>query len=264
MPLGPYHFFTIHDPKERLICVAPFSNRVLHHALMNLCEPIFESFQIADSYACRRGRGTQKAVFQAFYFARRFKYCLKLDMKKYFDSIPHKRLLALLERKFKDKRLLALFSRLIASYYVTEGRGLPIGNLTSQHFANFYLAFFDHYAREELKIQGYVRYMDDILIFFNTREEGARALEKGRIFLQDNLLLELKPPLLCKTARGVVFLGFLVSSSSIRFSQKKKRRIKKKLKLYDHKFRTGQWKEQDLAVCAASVLAPRLWLRPRP
>ena len=89
-------------------------------------------------------------------------------MKKYFDSIPHSKLAVLLAAKFKDKALLNLFDKLLASYCVTEGRGLPIGNLTSQYFANFYLVFVDHYAKEKMQVKGYVRYMDDVLLFADT------------------------------------------------------------------------------------------------
>ena len=92
-------------------------------------------------------------------------------MKKYFDSISHSKLTALLTAKFKDKALLNLFDRLLASYCVTEGRGLPIGNLTSQYFANFYLGVFDHYAKEKMQVKGYVRYMDDVLLFADTTQE---------------------------------------------------------------------------------------------
>lgn len=113
-------------------------------------------------------------------------------MKKYFDSISHSKLATLFAAKFKDKALLNLFDKLLASYCVTEGRGLPIGNLTSQYFANFYLGVFDHYAKERMKVKGYVRYMDDALLFADTMEEIKALLHTAKRFLEDELLLTLK------------------------------------------------------------------------
>ena len=169
--IGNYRFFKIYDPKERLICAAPFEERVLHHAIINITGLVFERLQIYDSYACRKGKGTNVALLRALYFTKQYPYFLKLDMKKYFDSIPHSKLAVLLAAKFKDKALLNLFDKLLASYCVTEGRGLPIGNLTSQYFANFYLGIFDHYAKEKMQVKGYVRYMDDVLLFADTTQE---------------------------------------------------------------------------------------------
>ncbi len=259
--LGHYRFFKIYDPKERTICAAPFRDRILHHAIMNVCEPVFESFQIDDSYACRKGKGTQRALYRAFDFSHRFPYCIKLDMKKYFDSIPHQNLLNLLERRFKDPELLALFSQIIFSYQVEEGRGLPIGNLTSQYFANYYLAFFDHYAKEVLRIKGFVRYMDDILIFSQTKEQYKKILALSLDFLQNNLFLQVKEEVVCCTAQGIPFLGFLVKPYSIRFLQRKRKRIKRKLAEYEYFFNSGFWSEEEFAIHAASVLAFNRWVR---
>ena len=155
--VGPYHQFTIFDPKERLITAPCFRDRVLHHALTLVCEPVFERFLIADTFACRRGKGREAAVERAKQFARRYPWFLKLDIRKYFNSIDHEILLGLLARKFKDRRLLDLFGRIIASYEVAPGRGVPIGSLTSQHFANFYLGWLDRFVKEGLRAGGYVQ-----------------------------------------------------------------------------------------------------------
>jgi hypothetical protein len=134
--LGESHQFTIFDPKQRLITAPCFRERVLHHAILNVCEPVFERWLIDDTFACRKGKGRLAALERARRFAARNGYFLKLDVRRYFESIAHDILVARLERLFKDDRLLALVRRIIASFAAAPGRGLPIGSLTSQHFAN--------------------------------------------------------------------------------------------------------------------------------
>ena len=155
--VGDYRTFTVHDPKERTICAAAFRERVLHHALMNVCEPVLERAAVFDSYACRRGRGQLAAVRRAESYARERGWFLKMDVRKYFDSVDQRVLLDLLGRKFKDAAVLGLFRQILASYQTAPGCGLPIGNLTSQHFANFYLAPLDRFIKEHLRCRAYVR-----------------------------------------------------------------------------------------------------------
>ena len=255
VPIGNYRFFKIYDPKERLICAAPFEERVLHHAIINITGQVFERLQIYDSYACRKGKGTNAALVRALYFTKQYPYFLKLDMKKYFDSISHNKLATLFAAKFKDKALLNLFDKLLASYCVTEGRGLPIGNLTSQYFANFYLGFFDHYAKEKMQVKGYVRYMDDVLLFANTMQEIRDILHTAKHFLEGELLLTLKEETIGKTASGVPFLGFLLKPQGIYLAQKKKKRLKKRIKEYRYKHECGAWNEEEYALHITPVLA---------
>ena len=170
-------------------------------------------------------------------------------MKKYFDSISHSKLTALLAAKFKDKALLNLFDRLLASYCVTEGRGLPIGNLTSQYFANFYLGFFDHYAKEPLKIKGYV------LLVADTMQEIKDILHTAKRFLEEELLLTLKEETIGKTASGVPFLGFLLKPQGIYLSQKKKKRLKNRIKQYRYKLESGEWDEAEYALHITPIFA---------
>lgn len=141
--LGRFQQFVIRDPKERVITAPCFEERVLHHAVMNVCEPDFERWLIDDTFACRVGRGRDAAVQRAAVFARRYPVFLKLDIRKYFDSIPHSVLRDRLRRKFKDARLIRLFDRIIGAFRGRSECGLPIGSLTSQYFANFYLGWFD-------------------------------------------------------------------------------------------------------------------------
>ena len=162
--VGNYSYFKVFDPKERLICAAQFSERVLHHALMNVCDPYFEKYQIYDSYASRKHKGTYAAIERAAVYQKKYAWFLKLDVRKYFDSIDHHTLVCLLEQQFKEKKTQTIFRDIIDSYHTQEGKGLPIGNLTSQYFANHYLAISDHFVKEQLKIKAYVRYMDDMVL----------------------------------------------------------------------------------------------------
>lgn len=168
--VGGYRQFTIFEPKERKICAAPLCQRILHHAIMNVCHPYFDNNQIFDSYASRPGKGVHKAVLRVKQFSRNNRYFVKLDFKKYFDSIDHAILKTLLNRIFKDPQLLLIFNIIIDSYDM-NGKGIPIGNLTSQYFANYYLSGLDHRMKEVIKIRCYVRYMDDVVIFGRTKEE---------------------------------------------------------------------------------------------
>ena len=144
-PVGRFHQFVIHDPKERIITAPCFEERVVHHAIMNVCEPYLDRLLVFDSYACRRGKGRIACLLRARRFAARHRWFLKLDIRKYFDSIHHDRLLRLWQRRFKDARLFGLLESMIRSYRGTLGRGLPIGSLLSQHLANFYLGWYDRF-----------------------------------------------------------------------------------------------------------------------
>ena len=181
--IGNYHFFKIYEPKERQICAASFAERVLHHAIMNICHANFENFQIFDSYATRQGKGTYAAIERAASFHKKYTWFMKIDCRKYFDSIDHLVLKRQLNKRFKDQRLLNLCYSIIDSYEITAGKGLPIGNLTSQYFANHYLAHADRYLSENLKAKAVVRYMDDLLIWHDDKQELFNIGEKFHNFL---------------------------------------------------------------------------------
>jgi len=167
--LGKHHQFWIRDPKERLITAPCFRERVLHHAMIRVCEPIFERWLIPDTYACRLGKGRIAALLRAKQFSSRFGFYLKLDIRKYFPSIPHSQLIVLLKRLFAEPRLLGLWSQVLSSYSPATKCGLPIGSLTSQHLANAYLGRLDRLVKEELREKGYVRYMDDMVLWNDCR-----------------------------------------------------------------------------------------------
>ena len=225
--------FKIYDPKERVISAAPMRDRVVYHAIFNLLEPVFERFMISDSYACRKGKGSHAAVERAQSFLRCNKWYLKADIKKYFESIDHEVLMKVLSGRIKDGRTLNLFRKIIAVEEAT--RGLPIGNLTSQHFANLYLSKFDHYVKDFLGIKSYLRYMDDFVIFHNDKDYLKKLLVTLRGFLQIDFKLQLKEKavFINKDQNGLSFLGWRIFKTTIRIrSQNYYRSVKKIKKRY--------------------------------
>lgn len=243
--LGEYRFFTIYEPKERLICAAPFGDRILHHAIINVCHPVFERFQISDSYATRIGKGQYAALERAGVFQSAFPWFCKLDIRKYFDSIDHVILLNLLSKRFKDKRLLSLFTDLIDSYQVLPGKGLPIGNLTSQYFANFFLAHADHYIKENIRVPGYVRYMDDMVFWGSEKSELIHWRNNFISFLNDQLHLGVKPDCLNRSGTGLPFLGYVLFENTIRLNKHSKQRFFRKMSTYDALLNSGKWQQKE-------------------
>jgi len=228
--LGRSHQFVVHDPKKRVITAPVFEERVLHHAIMNVCDPVFERWLIDDTHASRVGRGRGSALRRAGQFAARFEWCLKLDIRRYFDSIPHDRLLSLLARRFKERALLTLFERIVR-VHGAGGRGLPIGSLMSQQFANFYLGWFDRYVKEQLRIPAYARYMDDSLLWSSSQATLVRALEILHDWLQSELGLELKTGAsINRTRHGVDFLGCRVFPTHLAPNRRSRLRFQRRLR----------------------------------
>ncbi len=237
---GAYTHFFIHEPKRRLISAAPFRDRVVHHALCNLIEPIFERTFIATSYANRIGKGTHRALHRAQMLSRRFPYVLQCDIRQFFPSIDHAILRSILLRNISDADVLWLIDRILASgegalsaaydmvYFAADDlfaalrpRGLPIGNLTSQFWANVYLNSFDHFVKRGLRCKGYVRYVDDFLLFANDKQ----TLWDWHAAIQDRiatLRLTMHPgshPY--PVSEGIPFLGFVVFPHRRRLKRRK-------------------------------------------
>lgn len=252
---GNYHFFTIYDPKQRLIGAAPFGQRVLHHALMNVCHPFFEKVQIFDSYATRPEKGTYAALARAKCYNRQHRWFLKLDYRKYFDSLSHTVLKGQLCALFKDPRLLRIFECIIDSYAVKEGRGVPIGNLTSQYFANHYLAAADHYVKEVLQIKAFVRYMDDCVLWHGDKEILLYAGFKLNQHAETVLKLNLKPFCLNQNSHGLPFLGYLLYPDHPRLAQRSRQRFTKKLRLYADHLISGMWTQKEYQVHVLPLVA---------
>ena len=238
---GPYNSFYIHEPKHRLISAAPFRDRVVHHALCNVIEPIFERSFIYDSYANRVGKGTHRALDRAQAFARRYHYVLPCDVRQFFPSIDHAILRGILARKLHDRDLMWLVGRILESgagvlsqeyrvvyfrgddlFAANRPRGLPIGNLTSQFWANCYLNPFDHFVKRELRCPGYVRYVDDLLLFGDDKGQlwdwKAAVVERlaGLRLTIHSECAQVRP-----TTEGLPFLGFVLYPHRRRLKQRK-------------------------------------------
>lgn len=226
--VGHYSFFKIYDPKERLICAAPFRERVMQHAVMNVCHEHFDRRLIDTTYATRKGKGVYQALEKAKQLAAKYQYLVKLDYRKYYDSIPQDKLKTLLRKRFKDAKLLMVFDRIIDSYEVENGRGLPIGNLTSQYFANAYLAPMDYRAKHLYRVE-YIRYMDDILMAGNDKDYLKACVADMVSFSERELGLTLKPPVVHKSTQGQVFCGYRVLPQRLLLSGRSKRRFRTKL-----------------------------------
>lgn len=225
---GPYRTFIVYDPKQRKISAAPFRDRVVHHALCNVIEPIYERKFIYDSYANRLGKGTHRALDRAQLFARRYRYVFKADVETFFPAIDHDILKAILWRHIACDDTRRLMGRIIdsgqgilADQYrlrwfpgddllaATRPRGLPIGNQTSQFWANVYLNPFDHFVKRELKCPAYVRYVDDFLLFADDKRT-LHAWREGVETYLATLRLTIHPDksVLFPVANGIPFLGF--------------------------------------------------------
>ncbi len=245
----PYRTFYISDPKARTISAADFRDRVAHHALCAALEPLFERAAIFDSYACRPGKGSHAAVKRAQSFARRFGRFLKLDIHKFFETLDHDVLKAVLRRIVKDARLLELTDRIIdhGAPGSFPGKGLPIGNLTSQHFANHYLSPLDHFIKERLRAPAYLRYMDDLLGFADSKRFLREAHDQIRQFLAHELKLELKSraTVLAPVSEGVPFLGLRLWSKLIRLDNAGKRRLVRELRRSAEGLACGLLSEND-------------------
>ena len=244
--VGDYSYFMINDPKPRLICAAPFQQRVLHHAIMNVCHDRFEAHLIDTTYATRLGKGIYTAIERAKKASRKYPFVAKCDFRKYFDSIDHMILKQKLSRLFKDKGLLRLFDKIIDSYHSgIKGKGLPIGNLTSQYFANHYLSSLDHYCKEQLAVKEYVRYMDDFLVFAESREQLEIVIYKILKYSKDVLSLQLKTPILLEVNQGIPFCGYCIYPHKILLTSRSKHRFKHKIALYSHLLDNEQLDEKD-------------------
>lgn len=214
---GRHREFVVLEPKLRAIQAPPFEDRVLHHALVRVIEPIFEAKFIADSFACRTGKGTQAAVARVQYFLRLARrrwgdgvYVIKADISKYFASIRHDVLMTEIARVISDPDVLWLIRRIIAAYGHDDGVGLPVGALTSQLSANIILNRLDHFAKDDMGLEYYVRYMDDFVVIAPDKPGAQKAL--GLLEQSVNALaLTLNP----KTAyhpwqRGIDFAGYRI------------------------------------------------------
>ena len=255
---GDYHTFWVSEPKPRLISAAPMRDRVVHHALVDVIEPIFERRFFYHSYACRKDKGTHRALKKFVTWARSSHYVLKMDIHKFFPTIDHEILKERIWRAIKDPEALRLCNLIIdhsndqervVQYFpeddlftpVFRRKGIPIGNLTSQFFANVYLDALDHYVKERLRIKRYLRYVDDFCIFHDDkgflREIRCRVAE----FLVDlRQTLNEGKSRVRQAREGIEFLGFVVFPERLRLNQTAVRRQRRRIKRLQQEYAAGE------------------------
>lgn len=265
---GAYRQFAIYERKPRVISAAPFRDRVVHHAVMNLIEPALDKRFVDDSYACRKGKGVHAAVDRYQTYARRHAYVLKLDIRQYFPSVDHAVLKDILRRRIKDAKTLRLLDAIIDGGPDSPGelfhfpgddlfaplerrRGIPIGNLTSQFFANLYLDDFDHWIKESLRVPAYIRYVDDLLLLDDGRErlwEFCAAIEKRLAGLR--LRLHARKRQIYRTAEWVDVLGYKIGRARRRLRNDNGHRFRRKLRRMAEGYARGRlaWDDIDASV----------------
>lgn len=262
---GQYRQFYVYEPKKRLIMALPFRDRVVQWAIYRQLFPIFDRQFIFDSYACRNGKGTHAAVDRLQYWLRqtdrqpqRF-YYLKLDIAKYFYRVDHEALIKILRRKIQDKRLIDLLSVIINSEETKFGLpvgvdpdlcdpsdrlaevGMPIGNLTSQMFANLYLHELDMFAKHELRLHYYIRYMDDIIILHPDKKHLTAVKDAIENFLSNNLRLQLNQKTAIRPcSMGIEFVGYRVWATHRKLKKKTALKIKQSVKRIKEARDTGE------------------------
>lgn len=245
---GPYRHFVIYEGKPRRISAAPFRDRVVHHALCNVIEPIWEARFIHDSYACRVGRGMHAALDRCTHFSRRYPYVLQCDVVQFFPNVDHEILRGLLARRIADEQVLRLCDRIIASgagihapepYWfpgddllsVARPRGLPIGNQTSQFWANVYLHELDQFVKQTLQCPAYLRYCDDFLLFADDKPTlHAWRQEMEGFLIHLRLRLHARKTVVYPVTNGIPFLGFVVFPDHRRLQQANGLRFQRRLK----------------------------------
>jgi RNA-directed DNA polymerase len=237
---GAYRAFYIHDPKQRQIHKAVVRDRIVHHAVFSVLNPIFEPTFIANSFSCRVGKGTHKGVMELAKILRQVShnntgscFILKCDVLKFFASVDQDILLGILGKRIKDAHTIELLREIIYSFS-SKGehrKGLPIGNLTSQLFANIYMDAFDQFMKHQLRVKHYLRYTDDFVVVSDDIGYLKSLVSKVQEFLRNDLALELHPSKLSigKFAQGADFLGYVLLPHYIRLRTKTRRRIERKL-----------------------------------
>ena len=239
-----YSTFKIYEPKERLIFRLPYyPDRITHHAIMNITEPIWVNIFIKHTYSCIKDRGIHDVAKDLKYVLQKYpeetKYCLKVDVRKFYPSIDHDILYEILQKKIKDKKLLTLLREIIYS-----ADGVPIGNYLSQFFANLYLAYFDHWVKEELKCKFYFRYADDIVILSSDKNFLRTVLIAIKMYLKEVLDLRLKPnyQIFPVDDRGIDFVGYRFYHTHVLLRKSIKIRLFRLVK----KYQSGKIDRQEL------------------
>ncbi|MEA1957604.1 MAG: reverse transcriptase/maturase family protein [Euryarchaeota archaeon] len=256
-----YETFVIYEPKRRVIYKLPFDpDRIVQHALMNIIEPIWESFFIDDSYACRKGKGIHAGSRRTMEFIRKVGkngYCLKMDVSKFYPSIKHDILFDLIKHKIKCKDTLELFRDIV--YSVPDGYNVPVGNYTSQWLGNLYLNELDQFVKQKLKCKMYIRYCDDFIIFHTNKTYLQDAANDVTSFLSSELDLKLSKKRIFPITQGVDFLGYRHFRDHILLRKCSATRIKRRLKILPDIFDRSVINKDQLRSSLASTAGWLMW-----
>ena len=261
----PLKTFILRDPKTRKISKSDFRDRVVHHAIFNVIEPLFESHFIFDSYANRKGKGTLKALERFEFFGKKVSqnyalnaYVLKADIRHYFETVNHDILLKVLRKIISDERTLWLIKIILENHRTEEsGRGMPLGNLTSQFFANVYLNELDQFVKHNLKVKYYIRYVDDFVILDNSKQQLENHKAKIERFLTEKMKLKLHPDKskILNFADGVGFLGHRIYPYHKRITKKNIKRFERKLMLLHDLYKNQSFPRERVVECFEGWLA---------
>lgn len=259
----PYQAFFVCDPKIRHIHKATVRDRILHQAIFRILYPIFDKHFIYDSYSSRLGKGTHRGSERLFKALRKVSrnwrwpvFALKCDVRKFFDSIDHEILFALIEKRISDPETLWLIDKVLRSFEKSSNIGLPLGNVTSQLFANIYLNELDQFVKHRLKTRYYFRYADDFIILFNDKPELVYLLRQIGVFLKEQLKLNFHPDKIQirKLRQGIDFVGYVILPDAVILRTKTKKRIFKKLKKAKSEMLAGKISEEKFSKIKASYL----------
>lgn len=256
-----YETFIVYEPKRRVIYKLPFNpDRIVQHALMNIVEPIWESFFISDSYACRKGKGIHAGSKRTMDFIRKVGkegYCLKMDVSKFYPSISHDILFKLIEHKIKCRDTLDLFRDIV--YSIPGGYNVPVGNYTSQWLGNLYLNELDQFVKRELKGECYIRYCDDFILFHNDKNYLKECATAMSSFLRTELDLKLSKNRIFPIAQGVDFLGYRHFHDYILLRKSSATRIKRRIKKLPNLIGKNAISKDQLRSSLASVTGWLSW-----
>jgi retron-type reverse transcriptase len=258
--VSEYKHRIVTEPKKRLISALPLRDRVVQHALVNLIEPVIDKQFIFDSHACRTGHGVKLAVDRFIKFSKRNRFCLKCDIKSYFFSINHDILKSLYRKKIDCPDTLWLVDTIIDS---TPNPGLPIGNLVSQLSANLYLHELDFYVKHIFGYHYYLRYMDDFVIFGDSREQLEQTKNLVRHFLQEklNLTLSESKSKVYETSRGVEFCGFRCYPGFAKIKKETVKRNSRRIAVLAEDLQSGKISPEQFSSSMNSVLGHSMYSR---
>lgn len=256
LPYGRFRRFQIFDPKKRLIHAACFEDRVFHHALMNLAGDGLERVMLSSSYACRPGKEVHRAVKRVQKHLRQYAFYGKIDIDGYFASIDHYCLMQVLSRRFKGNACIAQLQRIVDSYQSTPQRGLPMGSLTSQYFANYYLDGLDRLLDALPEVRAHLRYMDDIIWWCDSKQTVINVLRIVKNWLQWQRDLKVKNNVQIQSSQqGVTYCGFRILLSVMRLSRRRKRRYQQRRQYWEYRYLKGDIDATQLQQLHAAVHA---------